>query len=125
MKLVDFRCTQCDEKVELVEPSGERLEPRHCDTAMLRMIGAPHVTGTRLYSKHYVGQEANAREIEKAMKKDNSWVPTPKEAKEFSEMSDAGMEPIKVTPPSREKVQRAVEKAYAKMKQEKLDTRVQ
>jgi hypothetical protein len=126
MKFVDFRCDVCNVQYELPEPSGIRIQPSHCGRLARRLIGAPHVTGTRLYSKHYAGEEATARHIDKALDKEGSWVPTPREAKEISQMTEAGIEPIKVTAkPNREKIAKVVEKAYGKMKKEGLDTRVQ
>lgn len=110
MRLVDFRCDNCGREAEVIEAAGEEAQYDCCGTPARRLIGAPAITGTRLYGQVSLKEPMDGRRLEKHLAEKGSWIPTPHEAKEISDMTDAGIDPVQINSPPTDNVK--FEKAY-------------
>lgn len=120
LRMQDYRCRVCGHTWEQIGRPGETRE--HCGLAAGRIIGAPAVhykEGT--YSPAVGHAVSSSREIDRELGKQGQWVPSPREAKEISQMTEAGVTPVAIGPgPDQEKIAKHAEKALERMHSEGL-----
>lgn len=121
MKLVDFRCEACGKQWEEFEYETPASPQCGCGSRRTRrLLGAPAITGSRLYGHVGLKEPMDSRTLEKHLAEKNSWLPTPREAREISQMTEAGIDPVEIrSDPKR--FDKAYDKAVKTFKEKGLD----
>jgi hypothetical protein len=124
VRLETFDCGECGQRFEKAIPRGWKSKAHHCGRPAKRVIGAPAITNTVARFSHAIGREATFREIDRKLAKDGSYIPSAKEAKEVREMTENKVLPEYFGPPPDDrKIKKAVDQAWAAMKQGKQPKR--